>query len=204
MQFILMRTEQRIIRVISGKILKKILEKLSYKYNFNSVEALNRLNVEELLQNVCSLPKHMNDSADVSIKNDVSIKKRGRPCKVKGTREVYGDDLIASLIADVKMENSTPIVQVKSSSSKYLECDDYDDDDIEDEEIIEVKKPKDQIVIEQNVILKLQESFSKEEVEYYLNHGLTEKIEFLKEKILWLTEYSGRKIYADNDNNFFK
>ena len=66
------------------------------------------------------------------------------------------------------------------------------------EEIIEVKKPKDQIVIEQNVILKLQESFSKEEVEYYLNHGLTEKIEFLKEKILWLTEYSGRKIYADH------
>ena len=138
MQFILMRTEQRIIRVISGKILKKILEKLSYKYNFNSVEALNRLNVEELLQNVCSLPKRMNDSADVS--DDVSVKKRGRPCKVKGTREVYGDDLIASLIADVKMENSTPIVQVKSSSSKYLECDDYDDDDIEDEEIIEVTR----------------------------------------------------------------
>ena len=140
MQIILQNTEQRIIRVISGKILKKILEKLSYKYNFNSVEALNRLNVEELLQNVCSLPKHMNDSADVSIKNDVSIKKRGRPCKVKGTREVYGDDLRASLIADVKMENPTPIVQVKSSSSEYLECDDYDDADIEDEEIIEVTR----------------------------------------------------------------
>ena len=134
-----MRTEERIIRVISSKIIKKILEQLSLKYGFNSVEALKRVNVEELLQNVCSLPKRMNDSADVS--DDVSVKKRGRPCKVKGTREVYGDDLIASLIADVKMENSTPIIQVKSSSkSSYLECDDYDDDDIEDEEIIEVTR----------------------------------------------------------------
>ena len=145
MQVILMDTEQRIIRVISGKILKKILEKLSYKYNFNSVEALNRLNVEELLQKVCSKCKCKSKCKSKLIKNeldadDVSIKKRGRPCKVKGTREVYGDDLIASLIADVKMENPTPIVQVKSSSSKYLECDDYDDADIEDEEIIEVTR----------------------------------------------------------------
>ena len=50
MQVILMHTEQRIICVISSKILKKILEQLSLKYNFNSLEALNRLNVEELLQ----------------------------------------------------------------------------------------------------------------------------------------------------------
>ena len=101
--------------------------------------------MEELLQKVCSKCKCKSKCKSKLIKNeldadDVSVKKRGRPCKVKGTREVYGDDLIASLIADVKMENSTPIVQVKSSSSKYLECDDYDDDDIEDEEIIEVTR----------------------------------------------------------------
>jgi PHP family Zn ribbon phosphoesterase len=77
MQFILMRTEERIIRVISSKIIKKILEQLSLKYGFNSLEALKRVNVEELLQKVCSLPKRMNDSADVS--DDVSVKKRGRP-----------------------------------------------------------------------------------------------------------------------------
>jgi hypothetical protein len=138
MQAILMRTEQTIIRVISRKILKKILEQLSLKYGFNSLEALKRLNVEELLQKVCSLPKRMNDSADVS--DDVSVKKRGRPCKVKGTRESSGDDLIASLIADVKMQNPTPALPLSSSKSSYLECDDYDDDDIEDEETIEVTR----------------------------------------------------------------
>ena len=138
MQFILMRTEQRIIRVISSKILKKILVQLSLKYGFNSVEALNRLNVEELLQKVYSLPKRMNDSANVS--DDVSVKKRGRPCKVKGTRDVSGDDLIASLIADVKMQNPTPALPLSSLKSSYLECDDYDDDDIEDEETIEVTR----------------------------------------------------------------
>ena len=122
---------------------KKILEKLSYKYNFNSVEALNRLNVEELLQNVCSLPKHMKDSANVS--DDVSVKKRGRPCKVKGTREICGDDLIASLIADVKMQNPisvlpvpVPVLPSSFAKSSYLECDDYEEDDIDDEETIEV------------------------------------------------------------------
>ena len=138
MQAILMRTEQTIIRVISRKILKKILEQLSLKYGFNSLEALKRVNVEELLQKVCSLPKRMNDSADVS--DDVSVKKRGRPCKVKGTRESSGDDLIASLIADVKMQNPTPVLPVEKSKSSYLECDDYDDDDIEDEETIEVTR----------------------------------------------------------------
>jgi hypothetical protein len=122
MQAILMRTEQTIIRVISRKILKKILEQLSLKYGFNSLEAFKR----------------MNDSADVS--DDVSVKKRGRPCKVKGTRESSGDDLIASLIADVKMQNPTPVLPVEKSKSSYLECDDYDDDDIEDEETIEVTR----------------------------------------------------------------
>ena len=147
MQVILMDTEQRIICVISSKILKKILEQLSLKYNFNSLEALNRLNVEELLQKVCS--KSKSKSKSKLIKNeldadDVSVKKRGRPCKVKGTREVCGDDLIASLIADVKMQNPTPVLPVpvvpSLSSKSYLECDDYDDDDIEDEEIIEVTR----------------------------------------------------------------
>lgn len=137
-QAILMRTEERIIRVISSKILKKILVQLSLKYNFNSVEALKRVNVEELLQKVCSLPKPMKDSDDMS--DDVSVKKRGRPCKVKGTRETNGDDLIASLIADVKMQNPTSALPVSSSNSSYLECDDYDDDDIEDEETIEVTR----------------------------------------------------------------
>ena len=145
MESILMRTEQRIIRVISSKILKKILVQLSLKYKFDSVEALNRLNVEELLQKVCSLSK----SKCKLIKNeldadDVSVKKRGRPCKVKGIREVCGDDLIASLIADVKMQNPTPILPVpvipSLSSKSYLECDDYEDDDIEDEETIEVTR----------------------------------------------------------------
>jgi hypothetical protein len=65
-----------------------------------------------------------------------------------------------------------------------------------DEEKIEIKKPKDIITIEEGVTLKLKNYFSKEEVEYYLNHNLTEKIEFLKDRILWLTN-SGRKIYAD-------
>lgn len=138
-QSILMRTEQRIIRVISSKILKKMLVQLSLKYGFNSVEALNHLNVEELLQKVCSLPKRMKESANVS--DDVSVKKRGRPCKVKGTREVCGDDLIASLIADVKMQNPTPVLSVPVVPSKsYLECDDYEEDDIEDEETIEVTR----------------------------------------------------------------
>ena len=119
-----------------------MLVQLSLKYGFNSVEALNHLNVEELLQKVCSLPKRMKDSANVS--DDVSVKKRGRPCKVKGTREICGDDLIASLIADVKMQNPTPILPVpvipSLSSKSYLECDDYEDDDIEDEETIEVTR----------------------------------------------------------------
>ena len=143
MQAILMRTEERIIRVISRKILKKILVQLSLKYGFNSVEALNHLNVEELLQNVCSLPKHMKDSTDVS--DDVSVKKRGRPCKVKGTREICGDDLIASLIADVKMQNPisvlpVPVLPSSLAKSSYLECDDYEEDDIDDEETIEVTR----------------------------------------------------------------
>ena len=67
MQSILMHTEKRIIRVISDKILKKILQKLSYKYNFNSVEALNLLNVEELLQKVSSKCK----SKSKLIKNEL-------------------------------------------------------------------------------------------------------------------------------------
>lgn len=138
-----MRTEERIIRVISSKIIKKILEQLSLKYGFNSVEALKRLNVEELLQKVCSLPKHLKDSDDVS--DDVSVKKRGRPCKVKGTREICGDDLIASLIADVKMQNPTsvlpvPVLPSSLPKSSYLECDDYEEDDIDDEETIEVTR----------------------------------------------------------------
>ena len=143
MHAILMRTEERIIRVISRKILKKILIQLSLKYGFNSVEALKLLNVEELLQNVCSLPKHMKDSANVS--DEVSVKKRGRPCKVKGTREICGDDLIASLIADVKMQNPisvlpvpVPVLPSSFAKSSYLECDDYEEDDIDDEETIEV------------------------------------------------------------------
>ena len=139
MQAILMRTEERIIRVISSKILKKILVQLSLKYGFNSVKALKLLNVEELLQNVCSLPKHMKDSTDVS------VKKRGRPCKVKGTREICGDDLIASLIADVKMQNPisvlpVPVLPSSLAKSSYLECDDYEEDDIDDEENIEVTR----------------------------------------------------------------
>lgn len=143
MQAILMRTEERIIRVISSKILKKILVQLSLKYGFNSVKALKLLNVEELLQNVCSLPKHMKDSANVS--DDVSVKKRGRPCKVKGTREICGDDLIASLIADVKMQNPisvlpVPVLPSSFAKTSYLECDDYEEDDIDDEETIEVAR----------------------------------------------------------------
>ena len=140
MQVILMHTEQNIIRIISSKILKKILEKLSLKYNFNSLEALKLLNVEELLQKVCSLSKRKSIKNDVSDTDDVSVKKRGRPCKVKGTRDVSCDDLIASLIADVKMQNLAPVLSVEKSKSSYLECDDYDDDDIEDEETIEVTR----------------------------------------------------------------
>jgi len=67
-----------------------------------------------------------------------------------------------------------------------------------DEENKEINRPKDSLTITENSSLKFQKPFSKEEVEYYLNCQVNDKIEFLKSNTLWLTENSGRKIYADH------
>jgi hypothetical protein len=66
------------------------------------------------------------------------------------------------------------------------------------EEKKEINRPKDSLTITENSSLKFQKPFSKEEVEYYLNCQVNDKIEFLKSNTLWLTENSGRKIYADH------
>lgn len=66
------------------------------------------------------------------------------------------------------------------------------------EEKKEINRPKDSLTITENSSLKFQKPFSKEEVEYYLNCQVNDKIEFLKSNILWLTENSGRKIYSDH------
>ena len=66
------------------------------------------------------------------------------------------------------------------------------------EEKKEINRPKDNLTITENSSLKFQKPFSKEEVEYYLNCQVNDKIEFLKSNTLWLTENSGRKIYADH------
>ena len=66
------------------------------------------------------------------------------------------------------------------------------------EEKKEINRPKDSLTITENSSIKFQKSFSKEEVEYYLNCQVNDKIEFLKSNTLWLTENSGRKIYADH------
>jgi len=65
------------------------------------------------------------------------------------------------------------------------------------EEKKEINRPKDSLTITENSSLKFKKPFSKEEVEYYLNCQVNDKIEFLKSNTLWLTENSGRKIYAD-------
>jgi hypothetical protein len=67
-----------------------------------------------------------------------------------------------------------------------------------DEEKKEISRPKDSLTISEKSSLKFQKSFSKEEVEHYLNCQVNDKIEFLKINTLWLTENSGRKIYADH------
>jgi hypothetical protein len=67
-----------------------------------------------------------------------------------------------------------------------------------DEEKKEISRPKDSLTISEKSSLKFQKSFSKEEVEHYLNCQVNDKIEFLKVNTLWLTENSGRKIYADH------
>jgi hypothetical protein len=66
------------------------------------------------------------------------------------------------------------------------------------EEKKEINRPKDSLTITENSSLKFQKPFSKEEVEYYLNCQVNDKIEFLKSNTLWLTENSGRKIYSDH------
>ena len=66
------------------------------------------------------------------------------------------------------------------------------------EEKKEINRPKDSLTITENSSIKFQKPFSKEEVEYYLNCQVNDKIEFLKSNTLWLTENSGRKIYADH------
>jgi len=66
------------------------------------------------------------------------------------------------------------------------------------EEKKEINRPKDSLTITENSSLKFQKPFSKEEVEYYLNCQVNDKIEFLKSNTLWLIENSGRKIYADH------
>lgn len=66
-----------------------------------------------------------------------------------------------------------------------------------DEEKKEIIKPKESFTIGEFTTIKFQKSFSKEEVERYLNYKLNDKIEFLKDNILWTTDKLGNKIYRD-------
>jgi hypothetical protein len=67
-----------------------------------------------------------------------------------------------------------------------------------DEEKKEINRPKDTLTIAENATIKFQKSFSKEEVERYFNYQINDKLEFLKDNILWTTDKLGNKIYADH------
>jgi hypothetical protein len=73
------------------------------------------------------------------------------------------------------------------------------------EEKKEINRPKDSLTITENATIKFQKSFSKEEVERYFNYQINDKLEFLKDNILWTTDKLGNKIYADHaDENTVK
>jgi len=67
-----------------------------------------------------------------------------------------------------------------------------------DEENKEINRPKDSLTIAENATIKFQKSFSKEEVERYFSYQINDKLEFLKDNILWTTDKLGNKIYADH------
>lgn len=67
-----------------------------------------------------------------------------------------------------------------------------------DEEKKEINRPKDTLTIAENATIKFQKFFSKEEVERYFNYQINDKLEFLKDNILWTTDKLGNKIYADH------
>jgi hypothetical protein len=67
-----------------------------------------------------------------------------------------------------------------------------------DEEKKEINRPKDTLTITENATIKFQKFFSKEEVERYFNYQINDKLEFLKDNILWTTDKLGNKIYADH------
>jgi hypothetical protein len=66
------------------------------------------------------------------------------------------------------------------------------------EEKKEINRPKDSLTIAENATIKFQKSFSKEEVERYFSYQINDKLEFLKDNILWTTDKLGNKIYADH------
>lgn len=59
------------------------------------------------------------------------------------------------------------------------------------------KKPTSKLIIDEYASLTLVENISEEEVSIYHKLELEERKEWVKDKILWLVDYTGKKIYRD-------